>query len=52
LRFFQNFDNRLKTQKKEDGTIASKSKTKYAAALKYSNHVTNKGNKNGESKHE
>jgi hypothetical protein len=32
--------------------IAGKSKTKYAEALRYSNHVNNEGNKNGESKYE
>jgi hypothetical protein len=32
--------------------IAGKSKTKYAAALRYSSHVNNEGNKNGEIKHE
>jgi hypothetical protein len=32
--------------------IAGKSKTKYAAALRYTNHVNNEGNKNGESKNE
>jgi hypothetical protein len=44
--------NIVKCRKNEDGMIAGKSKTKYAAALRYSNHVTNKGNKNDESKNE
>jgi hypothetical protein len=52
LRIFSEIVNRVKCRKNEVGRIAGKSKTKYAAALRYSNHVNNKGNKIGESKHE
>jgi hypothetical protein len=49
---FSEIDNRLKKSGKRRWHDCKKIKTKYAAALRYSNHLTNKGNKNGESKYE
>jgi hypothetical protein len=63
-RFFQNFsrnfifedfleiDKRIKTREKQRWKDRKQIKTKYTTALRYSNHATNKGNKNGASKYE